>query len=349
MHLRTLFFALLIVLGACQKESNQIVRHFYNISVHDAVLPVLVKGNTEPNKFIIYINGGPGLTSIDVARADMFGWSTVLERDFAMVYYDERGCGNGQGRVDAERLTLQQFAADLQVVVALLKQQYAGAKIYLLPHSFGGMIAAEYLLHEVWQQEISGWICTDGAFNFDYELSWQYRRQFLINLANEKIRSKNDVDGRWQKALEWCVGNDSITTKDQKNTWRNFIGWPGEGVIPEEIGQLSLRDYLAIGFASSYNPMPAYFSGNLGVVNDSLNLDAEGKNLIDSVGRILLPTLFLWGRYDDLICPEEGKAVFTNVGASDKTFQLMPNSSHEPMLSDPDGFQRFVAAFVEKH
>jgi len=110
-----------------------------------------------------------------------------------------------------------------------------------------------------------------------------------------------------------------------------------------------MGQYLSIGFLSSYNIFPAYLSKNLDIVNEKLNEDLEGKNLISELGGISLPSLFIWGRYDDLIPPELGYDVFTNIGTPDhlKEFVIMPESSHEPYLSDPETFQNTVTNFVK--
>lgn len=138
---------------------------------------------------------------------------------------------------------------------------------------------------------------------------------------------------------------------DRKNERREFIGWPGEGIIPKEVGSLSLRQYQGIGFASSYNPGPAYTSRNLELVNDLLNADAEGRNLFEELSTIHLPSLFIWGKYDDLIPPEEGIVVFENFGTpqEDKYFNILPNSSHEPYISDPAGFKKLITDFVLRY
>ena len=336
---------------SCEKfEMESDADTFFHVKIKGTELPVWVKGNTESSKLIVYINGGPGLTSIDVAKADMFDWSTGLEDNFAMVYYDQRGCGNAQGNFDVNTLTVSQYIKDLDAIIAVLKEKYNDPDIYLMGHSFGGFIGMKYLLEANNQQKIKAWISVDGAYNFDYDLSWQYRRTFLINIANEEI-AKGNMTAHWTRALEWTNDNHEIKSREQKNEWREFIGWPGDIIIPEETATLSARQYMEIGFFSSYNVFPAYTSFNLEIVNDKLNEDAEGQNLISEVSKVTIPSLLIWGRYDDLIVPEEGVDVFNNFGTSndDKYFSLLPNSSHEPYISDPVNFKNEIIAFVNKY
>lgn len=351
--LRTLLalFYLLIFATACEEfELEQKTDTVFHVQIKGTELPVWVRGNSNSQKFIVFINGGPGLTSLDIAKADMFGWSSGLEKDFALVYYDQRGCGNAQGNIDLNTLTIEQYVKDLDAIVDVLKAKYTQAEIYLMGHSFGGFIGANYLLTGTFQNKISGWISVDGAYNFDYDLSWQYRRAFLINIANEEIGKDQNSD-HWNSALEWTTANPIIESREQKNEWRSFIGAPGQGIIPEELAELSVKQYLQIGFSSSYNPVPAYLSKNLQIVNNRLNKEAERVNLITAVSAITVPTLMIWGRYDDLIVPEEGQDVYNHLGTdnADKHFSLMANSSHEPYISAPLEFQEAITQFVNTY
>ncbi|CAG5080543.1 alpha/beta fold hydrolase [Parvicella tangerina] len=356
MNFRICILSILVGLGLvrCAKvedfEISENSDTFFHVNVGETTLPVWVRGNTSSRKFVIYINGGPGLTSIDIARADMFDWSTGLEENFAIVYYDQRGCGNSQGNIDESTLTIQQYVDDLDAIVSVLESAYENPQIYLMGHSFGGFIGINYLLNSEYERKIAGWISIDGAYNFDFDLSWQYRRTFLINLANEEILKGNMIE-HWTNALEWTDNNPTITTREQKNTWQSYVGDPGEIIIPEELATLSVRQYLEIGFLSSYNPFPAYLSSNLEIVNDKLNADAEGTNLIAEVSNVTIPSLLIWGRYDDLIVPEEGADVFNNFGTldNDKYFIVLSNSSHEPYISDPLNFKSEIIDFVLKY
>ncbi|RIV71549.1 alpha/beta fold hydrolase [Flagellimonas aequoris] len=342
---------LTMLMGSCEKfELDTEADTFFHVKIVGTELPVLVRGNTSSKKFIIYINGGPGATSLDVARADLFHWSDGLEENFAMVYYDQRGCGNAQGNFDESTLTVAQYVRDLDAIVTVLQDKYDNPSIYLMGASFGGYIGAKYLMDDNLESKIDGWISVDGAYNFDYDLSWQYRRTFMVNIALEELGKGNRLE-HWTSALEWADANPVITTREQKNQLREFIGWPGQIIIPEEESSISIKQYLGIGFASSYNPFPAFLSTNLEIVNHKLNADAEGDNLISEVSNITLPSLLIWGRYDDLIVPEEGRAVFDNFGTpvGDKFFELLPNSSHEPYISDPTNFKNLIIDFVQSY
>lgn len=342
---------MILGLGSCNKfEFEENADKFIHIKVDGVELPVRIKGNTASKRFIVYINGGPGLTSIDKARTDVYNWSENLEEQFAMVYYDQRGCGNAQGNIDESTLTVQQYAKDLDAIVNFLISTYPESEIFLMGHSFGGFIGANYLLNPDYQEKIEAWISIDGAYNFDFDLSWEYRRAFLANIAQIEIALGNDIK-HWKTAQKWLALNLNIVTQEQKDKWREFIGAPGEIIIPLEETEISVRQHLGIGFASSYNPFPAFLSKNYEIVNEKLNQSAETIDLLSKLSDIMTPSLFISGRYDDIIVPEESTEVFKLFGTPEdhKRFILFYNSSHEPFISDHYGFTAEVIDFVYIH
>ncbi|MEZ5059017.1 MAG: alpha/beta hydrolase [Saprospiraceae bacterium] len=337
-------------LPACEKfELEKKADTYFHIQSENAVLPVWVRGNTSSKKFIIFVNGGPGLTSIDVALIDLLKWKDGLEKDFALVYYDQRGCGNVQSNLSKEDISVGHYVRDLDAIIEVLKSKYSNPEIILMGHSFGSYISMEYLQNADFQDKITAWISIDGAFNFDQELSWQFRRAFLDTIANEELAKGKEIQ-HWQNALDWLDQNPVISTREQKKQWQDFIGRPGGIILPADELEITGRELLKIGFDSPYNVFPAYFSTNLEIVNEVLNDEVEGKNFIAYAENIEIPSLFIWGKYDDLIVPQEGKTAFEKLASKpeDKEFILFENSGHEPFLSEPIFFEATVANFLKK-
>lgn len=341
----------LIAFSSCERfDSVPEADTFFHVKIDGAELPVWVKGNTASEKLIIFINGGPGLTTLDIAEADLLGWSADLEEEFAMVYYDQRGTGNVLGNLDPATINMAQYVKDLDAIVEVLLDKYNSSKVFLLGHSYGGYIGANYLMTGENQEKIAGWISVDGAYNFDLDARYVFRREFLINIANEEIAKGNRVE-HWQEALDWVNDNSVIETREQRTEWRRFIGDPGEIILPDEQLQISFKQILQVLFTSSYNPLPAYFSDNLFDTFLTLIQESEDVNLTNQIGVITLPSLFVQGRYDDLITPEESQAIFDNYGTDslDKEYALFLGSGHEPFLHEPELFKETVLNFVRKY
>ena len=90
---------------------------------------------------------------------------------------------------------------------------------------------------------------------------------FITNFAEAQINLGENT-AHWQAALDWLHTEPNLSDNAQKKIWNQYVGQPGEYLIPDEYLALSLWDYLKLGFASSYNPFPAFLSSNLEKIND---------------------------------------------------------------------------------
>jgi pimeloyl-ACP methyl ester carboxylesterase len=109
------------------------------------------------------------------------------------------------GNNNLDKLNLPQMIDDLGAVVKVLKLRYEGADIYLCAHSFGGLLAAGYLVKDSNQNQIRGWIDIDGAHN--YPLCDTSSRKMLIDTARSEINKRNYIS-QWQSILNYCNAHD---------------------------------------------------------------------------------------------------------------------------------------------
>lgn len=318
----------------------------FHVKVGDAILPVLVKGNTASGKIILFVNGGPGLTSIDVGESNLLNWDKI-ESGFAIAYLDQRGTGNSQGNFKVESVNNQQYVLDIQATIRVLKAKYGSPDIILMSHSYGGYTCGEYLSQG--RGGVEGWINIDGLAVPRTEDMWVYRHEFLVNIAMQKIQNGED-SAYWQQALDWALANPVIETDGQKDVWRSYIGSrPGEGVIPEENVSLSATQILNSVFFSSYNPVPAYIAGKWKTVLRNLFDEVDEDNQISRLSAVDVPTLNLWGRYDELIPAEMGRDVHDTLSTPEalKKFVLFERSGHQPFVNEEEKFREEVVGFVQ--
>jgi len=87
------------------------------------------------NPVIVFLHGGPGVDYRSLLRL------TPLADRYYLVFFDQRGTGLSQ-RVDADQITMDSYNADLDAVI----DHYApGRTVTLVGHSWGGMLASQYL------------------------------------------------------------------------------------------------------------------------------------------------------------------------------------------------------------
>ncbi|MGZ3722418.1 MAG: alpha/beta fold hydrolase [Bdellovibrionales bacterium] len=95
-----------------------------------------VKGRSEGPP-LFFIHGGPGYSCYSFEH----GIGPTLEEQLKMVYFDQRGCGRSMEVESDAPVDMTALVEDLEA----LRKITGISKINLLGHSFGGLIALEYL------------------------------------------------------------------------------------------------------------------------------------------------------------------------------------------------------------
>jgi pimeloyl-ACP methyl ester carboxylesterase len=101
---------------------------------------VTIRGQDRANPVILFLHGGPG----DVTNPWTFGIFAPWEEQFTMVQWDERGAGRTLAKTGpgvASTLTVDRMAQDGIELAEYLRQRLGKAKIILVGHSFGSVLA----------------------------------------------------------------------------------------------------------------------------------------------------------------------------------------------------------------
>lgn len=175
MKSKILFYGLAIALGclasACEKgemDPNKPGNLVPLTVVEDASLPSIEVNGTRlhaeafgppDSALLVVIHGGPGLDYRYLLNCKAFA-----NEGFRVVFYDQRGSGLSK-RHDKDSYTLDLMTDDLGAVIEHYRTS-PNQKVFLLGHSWGGMLATAYInLHPT---EIDGAILGEpGGFTFD--------------------------------------------------------------------------------------------------------------------------------------------------------------------------------------
>ena len=106
------------------------------IATADGAIHFWSRGGSAAANVLVLINGGPGLSheSMDPLQ------DALASPAWRVVSYDQRGVGRSTAAGSAA-FTPDDYVADLET----LRQHLGVARVHLLGHSFGGMIALRYL------------------------------------------------------------------------------------------------------------------------------------------------------------------------------------------------------------
>ncbi|WP_212003004.1 proline iminopeptidase-family hydrolase [Chitinophaga sp. HK235] len=106
-----------------------------------------------PRIKLLLLNGGPGATHEYFECMESFLPAEGIE----FIYYDQLGCGNSDNPKDTSMWDLARYVEEVEQVRQALKLDKEN--FYLLGHSWGGLLAAQYALK--YQQHLKGLIISN--------------------------------------------------------------------------------------------------------------------------------------------------------------------------------------------
>jgi proline iminopeptidase len=106
-----------------------------------------------PKIKVLLLNGGPGATHEYFECMESF----LPQEGIEFIYYDQLGCGNSDNPRDTSMWSLPRYVEEVEQVRQALKLDKNN--FYLLGHSWGGILAAEYAFK--YQQNLKGLIISN--------------------------------------------------------------------------------------------------------------------------------------------------------------------------------------------
>jgi pimeloyl-ACP methyl ester carboxylesterase len=344
---------LLIIISslyACQKDDINDLGEVIYVRRNGADMPAYIYGNGASKVFVVILHGGPGGSGLEY-RDGVF--SAQMEEKYAMVYWDQRGQGMSQGHYSKDVVNLSEMADDVHALALVLKKKYGDdISLFLMGHSWGGMLGPAALTKDDYQRDFKGWIDVDGAHNLrDMSL---YIIRDAIRIGNEQIAMGNNTKF-WNKFVDYAKGIDttSMPIPQQKSSKLNEYGQKAEGVLMEdEITASGNGSGSLQGLANIFgvNPVTNFVAGTYTSIHlFTGNEDVSNVDLTPYLNKIKIPSLVIWGKYDLVVPIELAKTAYLNLGSTHKDTVYFARSGHSPMVNEPDRFVEVVSKFIEQH
>ena len=139
---------MLLILGviSCSKENLNLNNLDETIIVRhkNADMPAYIHGNGSEKVFLIVLHDGPGGNGLKY-RVNTI--RTEIEKNNAVVYFDQRGSGNSQGNYSDKEVSLDIMAEDVLALAKIIKSKYGNdSKLFLMGHTWGGAMGTAVLL-----------------------------------------------------------------------------------------------------------------------------------------------------------------------------------------------------------
>jgi pimeloyl-ACP methyl ester carboxylesterase len=344
-HVFLLLIVALPAIVSCQKEKITIgtnVSETFYVENNGASMRVLVEGNTSGRVFIVFVHGGPGAGAY-IYNTDYM--TNNIEDKYAIVYWDERNSGASQGSSNGRYLTLEQMTDDLKKVIQVIKVRYGmSSEVFILGHSFGGLLTSSFMTTGNNQQMVKGWIFADGSHN--YPLNDTLTRQMLISVGQQQIALNNNK-ARWEEIVSYCkthTGNFSLYESDQMEKYAEEAESYINGVTKVDIYKLFSNN------AVKYNwPLTSMLMNYLFSSEAAINKDLATTEFSSSLDKVTVPVLILFGEYD-FVCPVGlGYDLMSHISSTDKKIVISSISGHSIMFQDEVLFCNEVNEFISLH
>ncbi|MCD1118604.1 alpha/beta fold hydrolase [Chryseobacterium turcicum] len=336
-------------------QKNDPVDTEFFIPIEKSNLYTRVVGN--PDKpIIITLHGGPGAFNVDHEF-----YRDVFEKDYLMVYFDQRGSGKSDEWKDKSMLTTDQFVKDLDLVVDYIRTKYPNKKINILGSSWGGMYGFLYLIKH--QEKINAFISNSGTANIRHNSLALIKHE--KQLANQLIKKTNDPV-KIKRYNEILKELDVIEKSGFKSFFNdmNTIRY----VFPKELGfDVYWAQPNKKGKVEKLLKDPDFYTRNkytpelieqsmarFEYINEVFHGQEAYNNLniLDELAVIKTPTLVLQGDLDYAIGIESGRMIYKalkNVPKKDKELVYIKNASHNVPAEEPEILYNALTSFFIKH
>lgn len=332
-------FIIALLVSACSDtgEIAENVRETIYVRNKGADIPAHIYGNTASKTILVIVHGGPGGSGIEYRGH----YSQELEKDYAVVYTDQRGQGTSHGHYSTDDVNIATMTEDLYLLIKSLKSRYgADNSIFMLGHSWGGTLGTAYMLNETYQKELNGWLEVDGAH--DIPLLNKAAIAMFKEIGQQQIDNGTKAD-EWQPIVDFANGVDTNNVSNEEGGEINQKAYTAEGLI-EDVQASSQAGGLSPLYVN--HALTSFIAG--GITASQLEAEVEQASYTDQMSAITLPTIFLWGKYDFVVPPRLAYTGYAQIGSAEKELVIFEKSGHSPMDNEADLFIETVKNFMEK-
>ncbi len=335
---------LTLILFACQEKISlgEDVRDRFFIEVDNALLPVTVKGNTASKTMLIVLHGGPGGNASVYEEFSLF---EQIEASSAVVYFDQRCSGSSQGNCNIASLEMVDYLSDIDLLIEILEARYGeDNSLFLLGHSWGGSLAANYVLSAERQAKLNGCFIVDGIHDFSQYID-QVRQ--MTNIVGQSQIDQDLNSEIWKEHIEEL---EALTDGEPSDiSTANQIANQLEQLLPDSLSNadIKINDIVNYYFFSSYELFAAtsnVIGANLGLFDEYSQFDISGD-----LSNVTLPIASYVGKFDFVAPPYYAEEIRDSVQSSFVDYEFFELSGHSPMINEKIKFNHKVNAFIKLH
>ncbi|MGL4562926.1 MAG: alpha/beta fold hydrolase [Brevinema sp.] len=341
-----------ILLGGCSIAPDGDLLY---MKTQNSYHPIYVRGNPNADTYILWVHGGPGSSGLYYGDMEEVA---QLHKKYRVVYWDQLSSGGTFGTPDASEFTISNFAEHVQGILNIVQKKYKPRNMFLLGHSWGGLLSAYYLiangdttLSQKRQRQFKGFINLNPVWDVQDTLT--NGTKFVTNFANEQIAKGKDTK-QWKKILTWYKEKNGVFRGQDVTDHFNYVDLAGGMVVKRKRrDELLAKLTVKMVFNSPFE-FYSYYDSQRAI---RTYLDISQCSLVHSnkpnVSAINIPTLVMAGKMDKIACLEDTKRWYKVLsdGKSLTDFPLVEfeHSAHAIFIDEKDRYIQVIDKFISDH
>jgi pimeloyl-ACP methyl ester carboxylesterase len=236
--------------------------------------------------------------------------------------------------VPVSTLTVGQFVKDVHNVVGFMREKFNKDKIFLLGHSFGGILGYMYLLEYEDNNNIEKFVSAGGAFS-------------AVSLEENGYKTAIDLANKTDnpKALERLntLGPPPYETFQEGMVWRMLIMTMLNRMKEGMTKNFEMSKVMTITGTEKIDPE---WQKKMITIGNAMWNELKPTNIEEDVKKINIPVLMIAGAKDIMVPFTLMKKGYENLGG-EKEYFILENSNHMMFIDEPDLFVSRVIEFFE--
>ncbi len=299
---------------------------------------LIIRGEDTSKPVMLFLHGGPGSPE----AAFMKHFNTDIEKDFIMVYWEQRGAGKSYSKdIPVESMNMRQFISDTRELSEYLAERFEQEKIHLMGHSWGSLlgILTAYEYPELYHAFFGiGQVC-------DQFKGEQVSFQWVMEQALERN------DDRTIRELSKLNFPDSEASVDEWIDYlmieRVYVNRYGGGTVKEITGMWPIIKIVLNSGIYTFSEKINFMNGSMFSL-EHLWLDVVNINLFTDIDSMRVPVYIFHGIHDYTTPYPVAKDFYHQLKAPQKEFFTFESSAHSPVMEEPEKFNSIVKEIAER-
>jgi pimeloyl-ACP methyl ester carboxylesterase len=305
-------------------------QHSEYLPVEGAKLYVLTRGADQAAPVLLWLHGGPGGPERPLFRY----FNGDLEDYFIVSYWDQRGAGRSfDPKGDMQQLTIARHLADLDTVIAHLKQLSDQDRVVLIGHSWGATLGLLYASRH--PENVAAFIGVAPLIS----LRKAQQAQYDFVLAEAMSRKDEAVLARLN-----TIGPPPNITADQQMAMEDLADQYGAVFHERPCRMCIVAQGLLSGLVTPWELLSIH-RGNRATL-EAMTPELLDLDLNRAVPHVSVPVFFYLGRHDRHVDSSIAAGYFESLRAP-KRLIWFENSAHNVPFEEPQLFNETVVRSLQ--